>query len=1755
MHFVASYGATTYAEDVLPTGITFDGSSFDFASTLAPGEYTINLTATSDYGCGSKTDQIHIVVYGGFSATASRSDEYICLNGDITLTANPVGGRGDGVASNYTYQWYSAANAGAAISGATSQTFTGGINNVAGTYTYYVKVTDKDNYCGTTDFIPVSYTVYKKFDATASCDHDPANYCFGDVVTLTANPRGGKGQGTDDDANIDPDNYTYQWYSAANAGAAISGATSQTYTGASTAGEHTYFVKVTDMDDFCGSTDFIAVTYNVYEDFVLTNNNSDAHYCKDETTVTPLEVSVTTGSTNPASYQWYRKNMGTNVVTKLTGETNATYTPATDVVGRFEYSVIVDNGCDDDSVLVATVDVYEPVEAGAITGNLTLCQEAAGTTTLTADPQDGSTHYDLQWQMHNGTTWVNITGETANTYAASIATVGTTQYRYYVTDHDANPACADTSDAVTVTVLTPVEAGVVSGNLTVCHVLTGTTVLTANPEEGSGDYNYQWQTYNTGTSNWEDIPSEQAVTYNASTATVGQVQYRVVVTDANANPTCEATSDPVTVTVLPDPAITFDDQSTPYCIGATATPLSITSMSEGSGEPSYEWMRIFGTDTVRNIGSNATYTPSTATAGDSVYAVIVNNGCGSDTATIATINVWPGLTADITAPIAGICIGTTTTLEVSNLNGVGGYEYQWQNSTNGTDWTDISGANIETYDAPINEAGHIYYKVNVTDLGRTGTCNSLSRETDVEVWPALAAASDVAHTDTTYCINATPEQLHVTYTGGDGTTPSYQWYADGVAISGANNDTYVPSTANGTSDTMFSVKITGTCNSDSIGIARVKVYEAVTVTPTGTDTTYCVGTTAEQLSVAVSGGNGDYIYQWYGNNVAISGATTPIYTPATTNATSDTVFSIKVTSLCGNDSITVARIQTYPSVAASTTSVDAEYCLNALTVTDLNVSVTQGNTTPTYQWKLDGADISGADGATYTPAVDVAGTFNYSVKVSNGCGSDSIAVATVTVWSQPVANVASITRETVACVNDTTAAVSDTTALATLGFHFSEGHNINPNVTVVSNSYANNNCNGSRTTVYRVTDECGNSVDVTYIQPVKDSIAPVVTAVAEIQQAEPALSNCQYKIPDLTALVREQSQDNCSDNLNLNITQYPEADSLFVQTTDDQTIAVTLTVADECGNPTQTTVNVFIPANDLQLIVGESTYICVGDSATLTAVAGSVNGGVTYVWTPADGLNTTTGNNVHASPSSETVYTVRATDLNGCWVEKEISVRLHPELVLSVDDPANLVQTVCPGGQMTPVTVTYDNATLSVTGLPNGITYNEASHIISGQPFGTNDFMIVATSPYGCGADTLSGTITLGDTIMVVNTQTVCDNYDWDANGQSYTTSGRYRYATRTADDQCDSVMYLNLTVNCSNSGDTTAVECGSFVWYGSTYNASCEATRVTGNQWGCDSTVTLHLTIGDSYSFNDADSMCDGGIYEYHGLSLTREGSFSKTYQSMYGCDSVYTIALTVKPAVTISIEKTADCEISQYILTATTNGNTFEWSSSVDDGQIEAQRTSTIIYVSPAETTTYTFTADRVATHFCRVSESITVDEMLIPNAYIETNDLHISPDFATWTAYDASTGAQGREWYVDGEYYYEQGESIHGTNEIHGINDSISLMLIAIGEFCNDTTTAKIPVVVDPMYVPNIFTPTKETNKYFGGWGDGISDYEIWVYSREGLLVFHSTSMEETWNGKHQGKDVDCKQGAYTYKVQYRIAGQPDFRRKFGTVTLIR
>ena len=73
--------------------------------------------------------------------------------------------------------------------------------------------------------------------------------------------------------------------------------------------------------------------------------------------------------------------------------------------------------------------------------------------------------------------------------------------------------------------------------------------------------------------------------------------------------------------------------------------------------------------------------------------------------------------------------------------------------------------------------------------------------------------------------------------------------------------------------------------------------------------------------------------------------------------------------------------------------------------------------------------------------------------------------------------------------------------------------------------------------------------------------------------------------------------------------------------------------------------------------------ICNGSSTTLTAT-----GAVTYFWSPSDGLNSTQGNSVIASPSSTTTYTVTGVDQSGnsSYASVDVVVNQNPDLNISV---------------------------------------------------------------------------------------------------------------------------------------------------------------------------------------------------------------------------------------------------------------------------------------------------------------------------------------------------------------------------------------------------------------------------------------------------------------------------------------------------------
>jgi hypothetical protein len=191
----------------------------------------------------------------------------------------------------------------------------------------------------------------------------------------------------------------------------------------------------------------------------------------------------------------------------------------------------------------------------------------------------------------------------------------------------------------------------------------------------------------------------------------------------------------------------------------------------------------------------------------------------------------------------------------------------------------------------------------------------------------------------------------------------------------------------------------------------------------------------------------------------------------------------------------------------------------------------------------------------------------------------------------------------------------------------------------------------------------------------------------------------------------------------------------------------------------------------------------------------------------------------------------------------------------------------------------------SYTWITNGQTYTESGQYIE-----------VLTSQSGCDS-----TITLDLTITKSNSSsesiTECDSYTWSTNGQTYTESGQYTEVL-TNQSGCDSTVTLNLTITNSNSGSETITECHSYTWNtnGQTYTESGQYTEVLNNQSGCDSTVTLDLTINSSSSSTQTQTGIDSYTWPVNNETYTESGSYSAVIPNAVGCDSTITLELTLE-------------------------------------------------------------------------------------------------------------------------------------------------------------------------------------------------------------------------------------------------------------------
>src|SRR3989339_555232 len=210
----------------------------------------------------------------------------------------------------------------------------------------------------------------------------------------------------------------------------------------------------------------------------------------------------------------------------------------------------------------------------------------------------------------------------------------------------------------------------------------------------------------------------------------------------------------------------------------------------------------------------------------------------------------------------------------------------------------------------------------------------------------------------------------------------------------------------------------------------------------------------------------------------------------------------------------------------------------------------------------------------------------------------------------------------------------------------------------------------------------------------------------------------------------------------------------------------------------------------------------------------------------------------------------------------------------------------------------------------DGNTYTESN----------NTATFALTNAAGCDS-IVTLDLTINNSISGTDVITACDSFTW-IDGNTYTESNNTATFALTSATGCDSIVTLDLTINHSISGTDVITACDSYTWIdGNTYTESNNtATFALTNATGCDSIVTLNLTINQSYNEIIEITICNGETYSFGNQVLKFPGEYSEVFISVLGCDSLVSLNLKVT---------NVDTEVIQDGVTLTANATDaiYQW------------------------------------------------------------------------------------------------------------------------------------------------------------------------------------------------------------------------------------
>ncbi len=994
----------------------------------------------------------------------------------------------------------------------------------------------------------------------------------------------------------------------------------------------------------------------------------------------------------------------------------------------------------------------------------------------------------------------------------------------------------------------------------------------------SGGGTYAWS--NSGGSN-------ATATFSPTTSTT----YTVTVTGANS---CTATASRL-VTVNANPTASISPSTVAICNGASAT---LTA----SGGTQYAWSNSGGSNAA------ATFSPTTNTT----YTVTVTDGnnCSATASRLVTVNSNP--TASITPAQVTICNGQSTTLTAS-----GGGTYAWSNSGGSNAAATFSPTTNTTYTVTVTDGNScsatasrlVNVNANPTASISPATvtiCNGQSATLTATggtsyVWSnsggSNAAATFSPTSNTTYTVtvtdgnncSATASRLVTVNANPTAVvTPANPSICSGASqtLTASGGGTYAWSNSGGsnaaatfspTSTTTYTVTVTNASNCSATASGSVTVHPIPSASING-PTTVCAGL---QATLTASGGG---TYNWsggLGTNASIT------VTPSST-----TTYTVTVTGT-GNCTATATQTVSVQSSPTATISGGNSVCAgNSITLT-----ANGGNT---YAW-------SGGLGSNASITVSPTSATTYTVTVSIGANCSATASQTVTVNQNPTAGITPATA-TICSGNS-----QILTASGGGTYTWSNGGGSNAQATFTPAS----------TTTYTVTVANANNCTATASAVVTVNTTP--TAVIAPNSA----TICNGASQTFTASGGGTYAWSNSGGTNATATFSPAGNTTY---------SVTVTSANNCTATANATVTV--NQNPSASISPTSVSICNGETQALTA-----SGGGTYSWSNSGGSNAS----ATFSPSTTTTYTVTVTNANNCTATASSTVTVNAIPNASINGPT----TICSGL----------SATLTASG---GGTYNWSNALgtnasVTVSPSSATTYTVTVTGTGNCTA-TASQTVSVqsAPTATISGATSVCagGSVTLTANGgNTYTWSTNETLASinvspaQTATYTVTASLGANCTASATHTVTLLQHSASSFsetICSGTTYlfdgNLLTQGgvyTRTEANSVGCDSTITLNLTVLAPISTTLNESICANSSFDFNGQQLNQAGQYFDTLTSVSSCDSLIILNLSIDAVPQITTQPTVSsasvCAGESVTLNvAATGGNlTYQWKeNNVNEG-----------------------------------------------------------------------------------------------------------------------------------------------------------------------------------------------------------------------------